>query len=147
MEPLRSIQDILNYAIAREAEAHSFYKELSLHVEKSDLQKTLQNFALDEFQHKLHLEAVRDGEVLMHPDQVGSLDIADSLIDIEPTKDMDYTEVLALAIRKENAACQLYSKLAEAARDSKTKQILLLLAQEEAKHKLALEIEYDLTTF
>jgi rubrerythrin len=147
MEPFKSIQDILNYAIAREAEAHSFYKDLSHHVEKSDLQKTLQNFALDEFQHKIHLEAVRDGEVAMHPDEVGSLDIADSLIDIQPHDNMDYSEVLAVAIRKENAAFNLYSKLAEAARDPKTRKIFLLLAQEEAKHKLALEIEYDLTTF
>lgn len=147
MEPFKSIQDILNYAIAREAEAHSFYRNLAYHVEKMDLQKTLRNFALDEFQHKIHLEAVRDGEVMLHPDEVGSLDIADSLVDIHPHEDMDYAEILALAIRKENAAYKLYSKLAEAAKDPKTKTIFQLLAQEESKHKLALEIEYDLTTF
>lgn len=147
MEPFKSIQDILNYAIIREAEAHTFYKDLSHRVEKADLQKTLHNFALDEFQHRIHLEAVRDGEIVMHLDEVGSLDIADSLVDIQPREDMDYSEVLALAIRKENAAYKLYSKLAEAAGDHRTKTIFQLLAQEEAKHKLALEIEYDLTTF
>ncbi|MBN1125109.1 MAG: hypothetical protein JXA82_08880, partial [Sedimentisphaerales bacterium] len=62
-------------------------------------------------------------------------------------QDMKYDEILALAIRKEYAAQQLYSKLAGAAKDPQTQKIFTLLAQEEAKHKLALEIEYDLTTF
>ena len=142
-----SFRRILDYAITQETEAHEFYKKLSKQVEKFDLQEKLKNFALDEFQHKIHLEAVRDGQVSINPDEVGSLEIAESLIDIQPHDDMKYDEILALAIRKEHAAQQLYTKLANASQKPEIKQLFTLLAQEEAKHKLALEIEYDLTTF
>ena len=143
----KTIVEALNYAIAREVEAHDFYKKLSRQVNKTHLKKTLADFAIDEFQHKIHLEAIRDGQVAMHEDDVGALHIAECLIEIQPHESMQYDELLALAIRKEYAAQQLYLKLSEASSEPETKRVFQLLAQEEARHKLALEIEYDLITF
>jgi rubrerythrin len=54
MEPLRSIRDILDYAIEKENEASSFYKHLAEHISKPELREAVENFSADEFQHKLH---------------------------------------------------------------------------------------------
>ena len=71
------------------------------------------------------------------------LKIGDYLVDVEPTADMDYQQVLIVAMKKEKAAFRLYSDMAAATNDESLKELLLFLAQEEAKHKLHFEIEYD----
>lgn len=147
MQNFHSIQDILNFAIAREIEANSFYEQLSHDVEKPEIRNKLSGFALDEFQHKVRLEAVKDGDILLCQEEVGSLKIADYVDNIEPAADMAYADILALAMNREKASFRLYSNLAALAKNEKTRNIFLLLAQEEAKHKLYLEIEYDLVTF
>ena len=60
---------------------------------------------------------------------------------------MSYPELLEFAIQKEAHAEQLYLKLAAATKRDKVRDMFTLLAQQEAQHKLNLEIEYDLTTF
>ena len=47
------------------------------------------------------------------------------------------------AMEKEKAAFKLYNDLAKLTSDKLLEKIFLSLAQEEAKHKLILEIEYD----
>ena len=46
-------------------------------------------------------------------------------------------------MKQEKAAFKLYSDLAEAAEDEGVRNTFLALAQEEAKHKLRFETEYD----
>jgi hypothetical protein len=72
----------------------------------------VENFSADEFQHKLHLEGVRDGEVELTPEEVGSLHIAEEIDPVKPREGMSYKELLAFAIKQEDAAQKLYSKLA-----------------------------------
>ena len=50
---------------------------------------------------------------------------------------------LILAMKKEKAAFQLYTDLAAETEDPEVKAIFEGLAQEEAKHKLRFEVEYD----
>jgi rubrerythrin len=56
---------------------------------------------------------------------------------------MDYQSVLTIAMKKEKAAFKLYSQLAAQTVDQEIKEVFLSLAQEEAKHKLRFELEYD----
>jgi rubrerythrin len=60
---------------------------------------------------------------------------------------MNYTELLVVAIKKENLSYQLYIKLAAISMTKELRDIFLKLAQEEAEHRLRFEYEYDLTTF
>ncbi len=64
-------------------------------------------------------------------------------MDVEEEPEMNYQEALILAMKKEKKAFQLYMDLHEAADNENAKNIFIILAQEEAKHKLRLEIEYD----
>ena len=56
---------------------------------------------------------------------------------------MDYQDALILAMKREKAAFRLYTDLAAATDDADLKSTFEALAQEEARHKLKIEIEYD----
>lgn len=71
------------------------------------------------------------------------LKLSDYLVDVEPEKGMDYQKALVLAMKKEKKAFKMYTDLAASADDEGLEQTFLALAQEEAKHKLRFEIEYD----
>jgi len=57
--------------------------------------------------------------------------------------DIDYRDVLELAIAKEDAAFRLYVGLVAQASDSQAKETLLEMAQEEVRHKVRFEQERD----
>jgi len=147
MTSFRSIAEVLDFAIAREIEAHAFYAGLAGHVTDSALRETIEGFALDELQHGVRLRAIKAGETAFFDDDVGSLDIADAVPEVRPHPEMSYEELLMLAMSKEKAAFRIYTNLASIARRPDCRDTLLHLAQEEARHKLRLEIEYDLVTF
>ena len=103
-------------------------------------------FAREEQGHQANLEALkRKGGLTEHtePEQVQELGIADYVVDVEPTADMDYKEALILAMKKEKAAYRLYLDLASQALSEELTDLFLALAAEEAKHKVRFEIEYD----
>jgi rubrerythrin len=56
---------------------------------------------------------------------------------------MKYEDALKLAMKREKAAFKLYTNLAEKSEDNGMKSLFSMLAQEESKHKLRFEIEYD----
>jgi len=56
---------------------------------------------------------------------------------------MGYRDILALGMKREEAALKLYRTLLENAQDERYQKIFKMLCQEEAKHKLALETLYD----
>jgi rubrerythrin len=147
MKNFKTIRDILDYAIEKEAEANSFYNHLAQDVEKAELRAELENFAVDELQHKLRLEAVRDGRIELTEEEIGSLHIAESIDDVKLRRNMSPKELLAYAIKQEDAAQRLYSQMAQLAKQDDVKELFTLLAQYEDQLKLFLEIEYDLATF
>ncbi|MHC4706078.1 MAG: ferritin family protein [Planctomycetota bacterium] len=147
MKTFGSVDEILDFAIGREAEAIQLYKDLAARVDKPEIQKVLEDFAEEELEHKAKLEAVRKGEVALTEEAVGDLGIADYVGGGEPRPDMSYADVLVLAMKKEKVSYKLYWDLAAMVKDQGLKDIFMLLAQEEAHHKLRFEVEYDLTTF
>lgn len=147
MKDFDSIDEVLDFAIAREIEAHDFYKDLAGIVQKPELSKVLEDFAIDELDHKAKLEALKAGRTRIRPEEIGSLGIANSVEAVESGPNMTYVETLVIGMKKEKRAYKLYVDLAKMAQAKKLKNMFLLLAQEEANHKLQLEIEYDLETF
>ncbi len=143
MGQFESVEEILDFAIAREIESRDFYMKLAERMENPAMQKVFENFATEELGHKYKLEAFKRGDISLVPQQVQSLNIADYVVDVEPQPDMDYVEALVLAMRKEKAAYRLYLDLAAMGEDEELTDMFLSLAQEEAKHKLRFEIEYD----
>ena len=139
-----STDDILAFAIARELESHQFYMSMAARMERPWMQDVFQQFALEELGHKARLEGVRRGETaLLEDGKVMDLKMADYLVAGDVSGNMDYQQALIIAMKKEKAAFRLYSDLAHRIGDGVLQTMLLSLAQEEAKHKLRFEVEYD----
>jgi len=82
--------------------------------------------------------------MLSSQQKVADLKIGDYLVAVEPIEgELDYQKALIIAMKKEKAAFRLYTDLAGKVDDRGIRDLLLGLAQEEAKHKLRFEIEYD----
>ncbi len=141
---LDTISDILDYAIARERDAESLYTELADRVTRPGMREAFLHFAAEERGHRERLERIKSGELQsLSSEKVRTLGIADHLVEPEPTANMTYQEVLLFAMSAEKAAFALYSKLADTTDDAALAEVFRSLAQEEAKHKLRFEIEYD----
>jgi len=139
-----NIDSILDYAIAREAEAADLYTDLADRVTRPGMREAFLQFAEEERGHRRRLERVKAGELpAVTSEQVRDLKIADHLVDPEPTANMTYQEVLLFAMKSEKASYALYTKLAALADNEDLAAVFRSLAQEEAKHKLRFEIEYD----
>ena len=143
MENRETLDNILAFAIAEEVAANEFYMELAGKMENPAIAKAFEEFAKEELAHKAKLEAIKQNEILEPTEKITSLKIADYLVDVDPKPDMDYQQVLILAMKKEKEAYRLYTNLAATVGDENLAKTFLQLAQEEAKHKLKLEIEYD----
>ena len=139
-----SVDEILDFAIRKEQEAHDFYTDIANKAKRDPIKQIFLGYALEELGHKAKLEAVKDGQQMLSTEQkVMDLKLGDALVDIEVAPDLKYQDALILAMKAEKNAFRLYSSLAEQADDAGIKQTLLTLAQEEAKHKLRFELEYD----
>jgi rubrerythrin len=147
MEKFKSVDDILDFAIAREAEAIQLYSDLARKVDKPEMRTALEGFIREELEHKEKLETEKAEGVVLKDEEVGNLGIAEYVEGGEARPDMSYKDLIVLAMKKENTSVKLYTDLAKISQDEKLRDMFLLLAQEEAEHKLRFELEYDLTFF
>ena len=144
MDKWNSVNEALDFAISREEEAAEFYTVLAQTAADSSMRSLFEGFAKEELGHKSRLEAVKAKGAPASADQkVMDLKIGDYLVDVEATPNMDYQDTLIVAMKREKAAFRLYTDLAALADDEELKDTFKFLAQEEAKHKLHFEVEYD----
>jgi len=144
MEKFASVNDALDFAIDREQEAYEMYTELAAQMKNPGIKATFTQFAGEELGHKAKLESVKAGKKLEPvKKKILDLKIGDYLVDIKPKKGMSYQEALILAMKREHAAYTMYKDFASRAPDNEIQTLFLGLAQEEAKHKLRFEVEYD----
>lgn len=146
-DKINSVNEILDFAIAREIEANKLYTDLAARVDNPAMCKVLKDFAEEELEHKKKLQDVKAGKVLLNSEEVGCLGIADYVVGGEARPDMSYTDFLIFAMKKEKLSYKLYLDLAQKTKNKKLKNMFMLLSKEEAQHKLRFELEYDLTTF
>ena len=144
MKQWRSVEETLDFAIGEEQAAAEFYTQLAAQARVPGMRQVFEGFAQEEMKHKTKLEAIKTSQALRPVErQVTDLRMAEYLVDVPPDPRLDYRSALVLAMKKEKAAFKLYSDLAESASDENVKAAFLALAQEEAKHKLRFEVEYD----
>jgi rubrerythrin len=144
MQQWKSVDEILDFAIGQEEQAAEFYTELSGRMDRPWMSEIFKEFAREEVGHKKKLLEVKSGKRLLAAEQkVLDLKIGDYLVDVEPTDHMDYQQALVVAMKKEKKAFKMYIDLSAATDDANLKSVFMSLAQEEAKHKLRFEVEYD----
>jgi len=144
MKQFSSVDELLDFAISEEEKASAFYADLASKLDRAWMKKIFEDFSKEELGHKAKLEGVKKGGGAGLPaGKVLDLKIGEYLVEAEPSPDMEYQDALILAMKKEKAAFRMYTELAGVADDAALKGLLQGLAQEEAKHKLRFEIEYD----
>ncbi|UCD18514.1 MAG: ferritin family protein [Candidatus Zixiibacteriota bacterium] len=141
-----SVEEILDYAIAREQEAADFYSGLAGTADKQYMREVFEQFSREEMGHRKRIESVKAGKRLAASEKkILDLKIGDYLepVDTASGKNLSYQEALVVAMKREKESFRLYTDLADSARDENVQSLFLSLAQEEAKHKLRFELEYD----
>jgi len=144
MNKFNSVEDIINFAIEREQEAVNFYTRLSANSKNEEMKLVFEEFAQEELKHKAKLQKVKDEHIyIFNPEKVLDLNISDYIIPDVVTPDIGYQAALIVAMNREKAAYKLYLRLAAKTDNPATRELFSTLAQEEAKHKLRFEVEYD----
>jgi rubrerythrin len=139
-----SVDAILDYAMDKEEDARQFYLALADKMDREYMKKIFEQFAKEEKGHKAKLQAVKEGKLMLKSEgSVMDLKIGDHLEEVDLDAAIDYQQALILAMKAEKNAYRLYNDLASSTDDENLKGMFLTLAQEEAKHKLRFEIEYD----
>ena len=145
MTEFKSVDDILEFAIREEQKASDLYTSLAARSRNRMIKEVFIQFSREELGHKKKLEAIkRKAYVVLSGEKVMDMKIGDYLVDVNKSReDLTYQESLIIAMKEEKAAFRLYLDLANRTEDARLKKTFLMLAQEEAKHKLRFEIEYD----
>jgi rubrerythrin len=144
MSKVSTYKEILEYAIEREQEAQRDYQAAAATVKDAPMREALLEMAAQERGHEQKLRNIDvDRFISNAATPVPSLDLAEYVVAGDFHPGMNYQDLLSLAMQREKAAFRLYTDLAKVTPDPAARSLLKALAQEEARHKLALEIEYD----
>lgn len=144
MKEFENIDDILDFAINEEEKAIDFYSQLAGKATNDDIKAVFMDFVKEEMNHKVRLLKIKSEKQFTIEDKaIADLKIADYLVAVKVTPEMNYQDALVVAMKKEKAAFKLYMALADRAPNAEMKSLFISLAQEESKHKLKFEIEYD----
>jgi rubrerythrin len=139
--------EILEFAIAREMEAYQLYMTLAERAAGPEMRKVFEDLAKEELDHKakLELEVMKTGQTVPATPKADIPEQEYNVSDNQLQSDMDYKDMLLLGIEKEEASFRIYIDLIPQVRDKESREVLLGLAEEEVKHKLRFETEYDLS--
>lgn len=144
MKEFTTINDILNFAMNSEQESVDFYKDLAENAQNEDMRKVFNQFAQEEISHKAKIMKIKEeGTYDLPREKIQDLKMSDYMVNVKPHPNMNYQDALVLAMNKEKAAFRLYMELSDRAGNEELSELFLTLAQEESKHKLRFELEYD----
>jgi rubrerythrin len=147
MGKVNSDYEILEYAISREIEAYYFFMALAGRVEDPRMRQVFEDLAAEELEHKakLELEIIKTGKTLPeHQMPPGRPESDYVMSNSDLPLDIDYNDMLLLGIEKENAAFRMFVNLIPSVQDEESRVALLALAEEEVRHKIRFQNEYDM---
>jgi len=140
----KDFKEVITFAIRKEAEAYNLYKTYSQLTKTPGLKTMFEELAQEEKRHREILEEIDRKDVSEYKlEKIPDLKIGDFVEEQEFSPDIDYASALRFAIKREEHSLKLYNHMAEGTDDPQLKKLFSALAQEEAKHKLRLETEYD----
>ncbi|MGB8657766.1 MAG: ferritin family protein [Candidatus Zixiibacteriota bacterium] len=141
---LNNFNEVITFAIRKEAEAYNLYTTYGQLVKSQGTKKMFQELAGEEQKHRQILQGIGEKDVSEYRlKKVPNLKIGDFVQEEEFSPDMNYASALRLAMKREEHSLKLYQQLASGTENSELERLFSVLAQEESKHKLRLETEYD----
>jgi rubrerythrin len=141
-------KQILEMAIEREVEAYEFYSAVAAKDLDPFLKKLFTELAEEEADHKKILEAfIKNPEKPLHFKQTKDYKVAETVDKPALSIAMKPADALALAMKREEEAMDLYNEFAEASETEEQKAIFIELAKMEQGHKTRLEDLYTNAAF
>ena len=139
-----AFEKIISFAIEKEKEAAQLYEEMSGLARKPNAKAMFNELRAEEIKHRESLEGMTEESIPDLPlQEITDLKISDYLVEVDFKPDMDYQDILIVAMKREESAVKLYNDMAEKAQVPRLQKLLKFMSQEEARHKLRLETEYD----
>jgi len=138
------LSGVLEEAVKREEASYRMYLNASDVVENNEAKDTLRRLAEMEKVHKQRLQDLAAGTTeTLATETVQDLKVSEFLNMPDISPEMDLTDVLAFAIKKEERAWHFYTHLASAVGSGEAKTLFETLSREELSHKNKVEQFYE----
>ena len=138
---MKNYKEILKMAVGNEVEAYEFYKDAAAKIKDPAMKKTFQELADEEAGHKVLLEGYLSNEMKdMTFSDEKDYKVAETVEAPQTlSADMAFKDAIALAMKKEQEAMEMYQQFADASEEAKQKETFLELVKMEKGHKVRLE--------
>jgi rubrerythrin len=139
-----TFEEAVSLAIEREIGAAALYDGAAKVSTRPDAKRMFEELAEEEREHRRRLEGLEPSKIAGYRiKKIPDMGIGTTTEETAFDPDMGYQKILTFAIAKETEANQFYERLATEAQDPGVQKLFTILAQEEAKHRLRLQDEYD----
>ncbi|MCG6973662.1 MAG: ferritin family protein [Desulfobacterales bacterium] len=141
-----SFEVLIEFAIEKEREAAAFYASLAQQTSFSGVKDSLLEMEKEEKRHESLLGNLKDNKAMVEEYNfkwIPDMKRSDYMVEMKYEDGMNYTDILRIAMKREEKALKMYNALQKKTNDPEHLRILKVLCQEEAKHKLFLEGLYD----
>ncbi|NLD05340.1 MAG: ferritin family protein [Synergistaceae bacterium] len=138
---MKNYKEILKMAICNEVEAYEFYRDAAAKMKDPARKKIFQELAEEEAGHKALLEGFLNNEMKdMKFNEEKDYKVAETVEAPQVlSTDMPFKDAVALAMKKEQEAMEMYQQFADASEETKQKETFLELVKMERGHKVRLE--------
>lgn len=138
---MKNYKEILKMAVGNEVEAYEFYRDAAAKMKDPAMKKTFMELADEESGHKVLLEGFLSNEMKdMKFSEEKDYKVAETVEAPQAlSTDMAFKDAIALAMKKEQEAMEMYQQFADASEGAKQKETFLELAKMEKGHKVRLE--------
>lgn len=138
---------IITTAVASEIEAYEFYAGVAEKAQDSNARGIFGELANEEKSHRDFLEGVLLGTKPLSIDETKDYKVSATVDKPKLSVDMKPADAIALAMKNEEEAMNMYAELARMCTDNKEKELFESLARMEQGHKFKLEEMYTNMAF
>lgn len=139
-----SVDEILDFCIEQEEASFKLYSALADLMEQSEMTRLFKELAALEAGHKQRFQDLKKRKIQLCVEaNAPEIEFREDLPPIGPGFHMGCQQAIGLAIKKEVIAAVVYTKLAEIVKDENLRNLLWSIADEERRHKLHFDSEYE----
>lgn len=142
--PDTQYSEVIDFALKREKEAVQFYTELEHIAQFASQKELLSEIKGMEQGHVKILENLKTkSPEAIRVEKVPGFMASTYLVEAQPAKDMNYQDILIIAMKREDRSHALYEELLQQTENPELRKTFEMLAGEESKHKRFFEDLYD----
>ncbi len=148
MADLKNYISVLSMAIENEVEAYEFYLGVSQKVEDASIKSIFKQLAEQELGHRDLLSSYLDNDDRpLTFEALPDYKVSETVDKPKLSMQMKPVDAMALAMKREEEAMQMYKDLADSSSDAAQKDLFMNLSNMEKGHKVQLEDVYTNMAF